>query len=220
MASTRWSSSPSIQWVQPLFFFSPFWTQVSLSLSHVTKLCMREGRRGPFALISSSTGTKKAEFILQNQEPVLSFEFLNFSYLAFPVIQAFIILVKFFSNFECNKVVLQGAVCVDGKRIPILLNHFLWLQQLGYLTSSKVDTLKTIFRKEKKSQHSLKMQNLRIWQLSSKSLYFITSVSFTISMLLTAKIGSVGSYPDKTLSRGLIKKLEQLSGKSHWPAVP
>ena len=66
---------------------------------------------------------------------------------------------------------------MDGKRIPILFNHFLWLQHLGYLTSGKVNILKIIFYKEKTFKHLLETQKLRIWQLSSKSLHLMASVS-------------------------------------------
>lgn len=61
-------------------------------------------------------------------------------YHAFSVIQSFVVLHKFFSNLEFKKVVPQAAARVDAKGVPVLLNHFLWLQQLGDLTSCKVNT--------------------------------------------------------------------------------
>lgn len=41
-ALTRCRMSPSIQCFQPLLFFSPFWTQTSLSPSQVTRVCMNQ----------------------------------------------------------------------------------------------------------------------------------------------------------------------------------
>lgn len=41
-ALTRCRMSPSIQCFQPLLFFSPFWTQTSLSPSQVTRDCMNQ----------------------------------------------------------------------------------------------------------------------------------------------------------------------------------